>query len=107
VRSRAGPTAGRRKHPLESVPFTNQLSKIRCASPGAEVATNCCVDDVVMLFRSTLLHLYRYNPPSLVLTEFRVKRALLVCLRTSKRLAWRQVKSEMNGTGIMQNQLWE
>jgi hypothetical protein len=45
--------------PLESAPCTNQLSKIRCASPRAEEATKCYVEDRVMLFRSTLLHLYR------------------------------------------------
>jgi hypothetical protein len=62
---------GRRKRPLESAPSTKQLSKIRCASPRAEEATKCYVEDRVMLFRSTLLHLYRYSPRGLVLTNSR------------------------------------
>ena len=49
--------------PLESALSTNQLSKIRCASPKAEEATKYYVQGGVMLFRSTLLHLYRYSPP--------------------------------------------
>jgi hypothetical protein len=49
--------------PLESALSTNQLSKIRCASPKAEEATKCYVEDRVVLFRSTLLHPYRYSPP--------------------------------------------
>jgi hypothetical protein len=61
--------------PLESALSTNQLSKIRCASPKAEEATKCYVEDRAMLFRSTLLQLYRYSLRGLVLTKFALKRA--------------------------------